>query len=157
RELGFSRCSRSRRRARTQAAWERGRPAREVASRLPFPWTGRKSQASRRRNARAPDLIVHARAAAGRRRSPTPKLGTTADNPPGPFVSATFPCFYAARIVLEGTRMNDVTGKLTGEQALLIVERLCRKGGDVRDAIVAEAIPLLSEFSLDETADEVFD
>jgi hypothetical protein len=53
--------------------------------------------------------------------------------------------------------MNDVAGKLTSEQALLIVERLCRKGGDVRDAIVAEAIRLLSEFTLDEIADEVFD
>jgi hypothetical protein len=53
--------------------------------------------------------------------------------------------------------MNDVAGKITSEQALLIVERLCRKGGDVRDAIVAEAISLLSEFSLDEIADEVFD
>jgi hypothetical protein len=53
--------------------------------------------------------------------------------------------------------MNDVTGKITSEQALLIVERLCRKGGDVRDAIVAEAASLLSEFSLDGTADEVFD
>jgi hypothetical protein len=53
--------------------------------------------------------------------------------------------------------MNDVTGKITSEQALLIVERLCRKGGDIRDAIVAEALSLLSEFSLDGTADEVFD
>jgi hypothetical protein len=53
--------------------------------------------------------------------------------------------------------MNDVTGKITSEQALLIVERLCRKGGAVRDAIVAEAMSLLSEFSLDEVADEVFD
>jgi hypothetical protein len=53
--------------------------------------------------------------------------------------------------------MNDVTGKITSEQALIIVERLCRKGGDVRDAIVAEAISVLSDFSLDETADEVFD
>jgi hypothetical protein len=53
--------------------------------------------------------------------------------------------------------MNDVTGKLTPEQALEIVERLCRKGGDVRDVIVAEAVSLLSEFSLDEIADEVFD
>ena len=56
-----------------------------------------------------------------------------------------------------GPGMNDVTGKITSEQALLIVERLCRKGGDVRDAIVAEAMNLLSEFSLDGTADEVFD
>jgi hypothetical protein len=53
--------------------------------------------------------------------------------------------------------MNDVTGKITAEQALIIVERLYRKGGDIRDAIVAEATSLLSEFSLDGTADEVFD
>ena len=53
--------------------------------------------------------------------------------------------------------MNDVIGKLTSEQALEIVERLCRKGGDIRDAIVAEAMNVLTEFSLEETADEVFD
>lgn len=74
------------------------------------------------------------------------------------FVSVAFPCFYAALIVQEGgPRMTDVTGKITSEQALLIVERLCRKGGDVRDAIVAEALSLLSEFSLDDIAGEVFD
>jgi hypothetical protein len=56
-----------------------------------------------------------------------------------------------------GFRMTDVTGKITSEQALLIVERLCRKGGDVRDAIIAEAMSLLSDFSLDHIADEVFD
>jgi hypothetical protein len=53
--------------------------------------------------------------------------------------------------------MTDVTGKITSEQALLIIERLCRKGGDVRDTIIAEAMSLLSEFSLDHVADEVFD
>jgi hypothetical protein len=53
--------------------------------------------------------------------------------------------------------MNDVTGKITAEQALIIVERLYRKGGDIRDAVVAEAVSVLSEFSLDGTADEVFD
>jgi len=53
--------------------------------------------------------------------------------------------------------MSDVIGKLTSEQALEIVERLCRRGGDIRDAVVAEAMSLLTEFSLDETADEVFD
>jgi hypothetical protein len=40
---------------------------------------------------------------------------------------------------------------------LIIVERLCRQGGDIRDAIVAEAMTLLSEFSLDGVTDEVFD
>ena len=53
--------------------------------------------------------------------------------------------------------MSDVIGKLTSEQALEVVERLCRKGGDIRDAVVAEAMTLLAEFSLDEIADEVFD
>jgi len=56
-----------------------------------------------------------------------------------------------------GIRMTDVIGKLTAEQALEIVERLCRKGGDIRDAIVAEAMNLLTQFSLDGTAGEVFD
>jgi hypothetical protein len=53
--------------------------------------------------------------------------------------------------------MNDVTGKITAEQALLILERLCRKGGGIRDAIVAEAVSLLSDFTVDEVANEVFD
>lgn len=53
--------------------------------------------------------------------------------------------------------MDDVIGKLTSEQALKIIERLCRKGGELREAVVAEAMNLLAEFSVDETADEVFD
>jgi hypothetical protein len=53
--------------------------------------------------------------------------------------------------------MSDVIGKLTSEQALEIVERLYQRGGDIRDAVVAEAMKLLTEFSLDDTADEVFD
>jgi hypothetical protein len=53
--------------------------------------------------------------------------------------------------------MTDVIGKLTSEQALEIVERLCRKGGGIRDAIVAEAMNLLTEFSPDDVAEEVFD
>jgi hypothetical protein len=56
-----------------------------------------------------------------------------------------------------GICMTDVIGKLTAEQALEIVERLCRKGGDIRDAIVAEAMNVLTEFSLDDVAEEVFD
>ena len=75
----------------------------------------------------------------------------------GRFVTVTFPCFYADGIGTEGICMTDVIGKLTCEQALEIVERLCRKTGDVRDAIVAEAMSLLTEFSLDEVAEEVFD
>ena len=53
--------------------------------------------------------------------------------------------------------MTDVIGKLTAEQALEIVERLARKGGDIREAIVAEAMNVLTEFSLDDVAEEVFD
>jgi hypothetical protein len=53
--------------------------------------------------------------------------------------------------------MTDVIGKLTAEQALEIVERLCRKGGNIREAVVAEAMKLLTEFSLDDVAEEVFD
>jgi hypothetical protein len=53
--------------------------------------------------------------------------------------------------------MTDVIGKLTAEQALEVVERLCRKGGDIRDAIVAEAMKVLTEFSLDDIAEAVFD
>jgi len=61
------------------------------------------------------------------------------------------------RIGQLGDRMSDVIGKLTSEQALQIIERLCRKGGEIRETIVAEAMSLLAEFSLDETADKVFD
>src|SRR5215510_2633628 len=77
--------------------------------------------------------------------------------PHGDFVSAAFPCFYAADRALRGIRMADVIGKLTSEQALEIVERLARKGGDIRDAIVAEAMKVLTEFSLDDIAEQVFD
>jgi len=56
-----------------------------------------------------------------------------------------------------GDRMSDVTGKLTPEQALEIVERLYQKGGEIREAVVAEAMDVLAEFTLDEIADEVFD
>jgi len=53
--------------------------------------------------------------------------------------------------------MGDVIGKLTSTQALKIVERLSRKGGTIRDAVVAEAMNVLADFDLDETAGEVFD
>jgi len=53
--------------------------------------------------------------------------------------------------------MTDLTGKITPEQALLVVERLCARGGDIRAAVIAEATGLLTEFSLEDTADEVFD
>jgi hypothetical protein len=51
---------------------------------------------------------------------------------------------------------DDIIGKLTAEQALQIVERLGRKGGKIREAVVAEAMSVLTEINLDETADEVF-
>jgi hypothetical protein len=52
--------------------------------------------------------------------------------------------------------MDDVTSKLTPEQALKIVERLGRKGGKIRKAVVTEAMNVLTEIDLDGTADEVF-
>jgi hypothetical protein len=52
--------------------------------------------------------------------------------------------------------MDDVTSKLTPEQALKIVERLGRKGGMIREAVVTEAMNVLTEIDLDGTADEVF-
>jgi hypothetical protein len=52
--------------------------------------------------------------------------------------------------------MDDVTSKLTPEQALKIVERLRRKGGKLREAVVTEAMNVLTEIDLDGTADEVF-
>jgi hypothetical protein len=81
----------------------------------------------------------------------------TGRNRHGFFVSVTFPCFYMVQIIHEETGMTDVIGRITSEQALIIVERLCRKGGDIRDVIVAEAMNLLSEFSMDGTAAAVFD
>jgi hypothetical protein len=52
--------------------------------------------------------------------------------------------------------MDDVISKLTAEQALKIVERLGRKGGKIREAVVTEATNVLTEIDLDGTADEVF-
>jgi hypothetical protein len=52
--------------------------------------------------------------------------------------------------------MNDVISKLTGEQALKIVKRLGRKEGKLRDAVLAEAMNVLTKIDVDETADEVF-
>lgn len=45
--------------------------------------------------------------------------------------------------------------KLTAEQALKIVERLHRKGGKIREAVLAEAMNVLTEIDVDETANEV--
>jgi hypothetical protein len=54
-----------------------------------------------------------------------------------------------------GPRMDDVISRLTAEQALKIVERLGRKGGKIREAILTEAMNVLTEVDVDETADEV--
>jgi hypothetical protein len=51
--------------------------------------------------------------------------------------------------------MDDIISKLTGEQALKIVERLGRKGGTLREAVLTETMNVLTEIDLDETADEV--
>jgi hypothetical protein len=51
--------------------------------------------------------------------------------------------------------MDDVISKLTAEQALKIVERLGRKGGKLREAVLTEMMNVLTEIDLDETADEV--
>lgn len=51
--------------------------------------------------------------------------------------------------------MADMISKLTGEQALKVIKRLARKEGGLREAILAEAMNVLNEIDLDETADEV--
>jgi hypothetical protein len=61
----------------------------------------------------------------------------------------------AIRRYIKGTRMDDVISKLTAEQALKIVERLGRKGGDIQEAVRTEAMNVLTEINLDETAEEV--
>jgi hypothetical protein len=52
--------------------------------------------------------------------------------------------------------MDDVISKLTAEQALKVIERLGRKGGKMREAVITEAMNVLTEIDLVETADEVF-
>jgi len=52
--------------------------------------------------------------------------------------------------------MDNMIRKLTGEQALKIVKRLARKKGKLREAVLTEAMNVLTEIDLDETADEVF-
>lgn len=51
--------------------------------------------------------------------------------------------------------MDNMISKLTGEQALKIVKRLGRKKGKLREAVLTEAMNVLTEIDLDETADEV--
>lgn len=52
--------------------------------------------------------------------------------------------------------MADIISKLTGEQALKIVKRLGRKESKLREAVLTEAMNVLTGVDLDETADEVF-
>ena len=52
--------------------------------------------------------------------------------------------------------MDNVIKKLTAEQALEIVRRLSDKGGEIGDAVLAEARNLLTTVSAENTADEVF-
>ena len=55
----------------------------------------------------------------------------------------------------KGPCMDDVISKLTAAQALKIVERLDRKGGKIREAVLTEAMNVLTEIDVDETADDV--
>ena len=52
--------------------------------------------------------------------------------------------------------MNDMIGKLTAEQALEVLKRLSEKEGEIGDAVLTEAMKILSEIDLDGTADSVF-
>lgn len=52
--------------------------------------------------------------------------------------------------------MNDVIKKLTAEQALDVVKRLNEKGGEIGEAVLAEATNLLRAVNMETTADEVF-
>jgi hypothetical protein len=52
--------------------------------------------------------------------------------------------------------MDDVIKKLTTEQALEIVKRLSEKGGEIREAVLAEARNLVMAIDMDETANHVF-
>ena len=51
--------------------------------------------------------------------------------------------------------MDDVIRKLTAEQAFEVVLRLHRQGGKIREAVVTEAMSVLSEIDLDEIAEAV--
>lgn len=50
---------------------------------------------------------------------------------------------------------DDVISKLTPDQALLTVKRLALLGGKIRDSVLAEAMNVLNEVDVAETADEV--
>jgi hypothetical protein len=45
--------------------------------------------------------------------------------------------------------MTDVVSKLTAGQALMIVGRLYQAGGVLRDAVIAEAMSILTEIDVD--------
>ena len=51
--------------------------------------------------------------------------------------------------------MDDVIRKLTAEQAFEVVLRLHRHGGKLREAVVTEAMSVLTEIDLNEIADTV--
>jgi hypothetical protein len=53
--------------------------------------------------------------------------------------------------------MKNLLNKLTGEQALDVLQRLAARKGAVADAILAEAKRVLAAVDVDEIADEVFD
>jgi hypothetical protein len=57
---------------------------------------------------------------------------------------------------MSDARRDDVIRNLTGAQALELVARLSRRSASLRDAVIAEAISLLAEVDIDETAAEVF-
>jgi hypothetical protein len=56
---------------------------------------------------------------------------------------------------MSGDRRRDVIGKLTAAQALELVERLCRRGGRLREMVMAEATNLLGEVDMYGTSDGV--
>ena len=55
-----------------------------------------------------------------------------------------------------GTSSDDVIRRLTGEQALRIVQQLSRRGCEIGEAVRAEAMDVLTGVNWDETAEEVF-
>ena len=57
----------------------------------------------------------------------------------------------------DSMNLNDVIDKLTPYQALAVVRRLALRGGEIREAVLAEAMTVLDEVDVDEIADAVFD
>jgi hypothetical protein len=52
--------------------------------------------------------------------------------------------------------MNELLSKLTGEQALEVLQRLAKEKGAVATAILTEAKRVLATVDVEEVADEVF-